>query len=137
MQSVPAPPRVVSRHTGRAAFVALLVTAVVIVAAALTSSSPTGHTGTAYHGLIGGVSLQTARCMHWNAGTERERSDVVAALAHSVGGGSTYGRGTTLPATDAHTLFDRACSNPIAQNWLLYELYIRAAGFRSYTVPQT
>jgi hypothetical protein len=138
MQSVPAPPRVVSHRSGVAALLAALATAVVIVAAALSSSGPVAHSrASSYHGLIGGVPLQTARCIQWNSGSEGERSDVVAALAHSVGGGSTYGRGTTLPASDARALFDRACSNPIAQNWLLYELYIRAAGFRSYTVPQT
>jgi hypothetical protein len=88
-----------------------------------------------YNGLIGGVALQNAHCVQWNAGTDAERDRVAAALAHSVGGATTYGRGTTLSTSQAHTLFDNACASPIAQNWLLYELYIRAAGFRSY-VPR-
>lgn len=134
MQSLPAPPRVVtgSRRSGVAALLAALAAAVAIVGLALSTSGPASHSGTGYHGLIGGVPLQTARCVQWNSGSEGERSNVAAALAASVGGGSTYGRGTTLSSSQAHDLFDRACASPIAQNWLLYELYIRAAGFRSY-----
>ncbi|HEY0633664.1 MAG TPA: hypothetical protein VGC98_16535, partial [Thermoleophilaceae bacterium] len=71
-------------------------------------------------------------CIQWNAGTSAERNQVADALSYSVGGATPYGPGTTLTSAEAHTLFDRACSNPIAQHWLLYELYIRAAGFRSY-----
>ena len=85
-----------------------------------------------YNGLIGGLPLQAARCVQWNAGTGAEKDQVAAALAHSVGGATPYGRGTTLTTSQAHTLFDNACASPIAQHWLLYELYIRAAGFRSY-----
>jgi hypothetical protein len=86
----------------------------------------------AYNGLIGGVPLQQARCAQWNAGTTAERDKVVGALTYSVGGSTPYGPGTTLSSVQAHSLFERACSSPIAQHWLLYELYIRAAGFRSY-----
>jgi hypothetical protein len=102
------------------------------------SSTPVRHAGThAYNGLVRGVPLQSARCVQWNAASDAERRNVAAALSHSVGGGTPYGRGTTLPAADALALFDRACSSQIAKYWLLYELYIRAAGFRSYVVPQT
>jgi hypothetical protein len=90
-----------------------------------------------YTGLIGGVPLQSARCEQWLAGSAVERNNVAAALAHSVGGATPYGRGTTLSTSEAQGLFDRACANPIAQHWLLYELYIRAAGFRSHVAPQT
>ena len=78
------------------------------------------------------MPLQQARCEQWNAGSSAERDNVVGALAYSVGGATPYGRGTTLAPDEARGLFARACSNPIAQHWLLYELYIRAAGFRSY-----
>jgi hypothetical protein len=109
-----------------------------LVLLALTSQG--GHTqpatpAAAYNGLIGGVPLQNAHCVQWNAGTDAERDRVAAALAHSVGGATPYGPGTTLSTSQARTLFDNACASPIAQNWLLYELYIRAAGFRSY-VPR-
>ena len=57
---------------------------------------------------------------------------MAGALSHSVGGATPYGVGTTLTTSQARTLFDNACSSPIAQHWLLYELYIRAAGFHRY-----
>jgi hypothetical protein len=106
------------------------VAAGVVLQPAPAPSPPVSHR---YDGLIGGVQLQQARCIQWNAGTADQRANVAAALSYSVGGASTSGgRGTTLTSSEAHTLFDRACSSPIAANWLLYELYIRAAGFRSY-----
>jgi hypothetical protein len=86
-----------------------------------------------YTGLIGGVQLQQARCIQWNAGTTAERNKVAGALSYVVGGASTSGgRGTTLSTSETYALFDRACSSTIAAHWLLYELYTRAAAFRSY-----
>jgi hypothetical protein len=89
--------------------------------------------------LIGGVPIQQARCAQWNAGGVAERDAVVAALASSVGGASTGGgRGTTLMRTEAYALFNRACASQIAHGFLLYELYIRAAGLRSVgAFPET
>jgi hypothetical protein len=98
----------------------------------LAAPDPVAKPHAGYNGLIGGMPLQSAHCVQWNAGTDAERNNVAAALAHSVGGATPYGPGTTLTSSEAHTLFDNACANPIAQHWLLYELYIRAAGFRSY-----
>lgn len=133
MQSVPAP----SGLTRPALAFALALLAAITVTLAFASavdapSSEPGPRATLYRGLIGGMPLQSAHCAQWNAGSAQERDNVAAALAWSVGGATPYGRGTTLSSSEAHSLFDRACSNPIAQNWLLYELYIRAAGFRSY-----
>jgi hypothetical protein len=96
---------------------------------------PAAAAHAAYNGLIGGVPLQQARCVQWLRGSGAEQDRVVGALASSVGGGTPYGPGTTLSPSQAQSLFDRACASPIAQHWLLYELYIRAAGFRSY-VPR-
>jgi hypothetical protein len=140
MQSVPAPPRVIRRPSGAAlAFALAAVVAAAAVALAVWGQGwhdhPVAQPAAGYNGLIGGLPLQSARCVQWNAGTGVERDRVAAALAQSVGGASTYGRGTTLTTSQAHTLFDNACASPIAQHWLLYELYIRAAGFRSY-VPR-
>ena len=88
--------------------------------------------------LIGGLPIQQARCAQWNAGGAAERQAVVAALAASVGGPSTSGgRGTTLTPAEASALFERACASPIAHGFLLYELYIRAAGFHSLSAPAT
>jgi hypothetical protein len=119
-----------------ALLLALLTAAGAIGAVAWSSSlsaSPDRPAGPdVYRGLVKGVPLQSARCAQWNAASGAERSNVAAALSHSVGGASTWGRGTTLAKDQALALFDRACASPIAQHWLLYELYIRAAGFRSY-----
>jgi hypothetical protein len=113
--------------------VALLVAIALALSLAAIADAPSpAHSAQLYRGLIGGMPLQSAHCVQWNAGTSAERDAVAGALAYSVGGATPYGRGTTLTSSEAHTLFDRACSNPIAQHWLLYELYIRAAGFRSY-----
>lgn len=131
MQSVPAPPRVALRPRV-AGLVAALTAAGAVALALAASSPPESATSHSYTGLIGGVPLQSARCVQWNAGTGAERDAVAAALSHSVGGGTPYGPGSTLSSSQAHGLFDRACSSPIAQYWLLYELYIRAAGFHTY-----
>ena len=131
MQSVPAPFGLTRPAT---AFVAsLLATFAVVLALASIADAPSPpRAGHLYRGLIGGMPLQSAHCVQWNAGTSAERDAVAGALAHSVGGATPYGPGTTLSSSQAHSLFDRACSSPIAAHWLLYELYIRAAGFRSY-----
>ena len=136
MQSIPAPSRLSARRLAVAALLAALAAGVAIAAVLVLSPDrpPAAHV---YNGLVKGVPLQSARCVQWNGASEAERSSVAAALSHSVGGATPYGRGTTLSSDEALALFDRACSSPIAQNWLLYELYIRAAGFRSYTAPQT
>jgi hypothetical protein len=118
-----------------AALAALAATVAIVGVLVPAHSHPAPQPAVGYNGLIGGVPLQSARCVQWNAGTGAERDRVAAALAHSVGGATPYGRGTTLSSAQAHTLFDNACSSRIAQHWLLYELYIRAAGFRSY-VPR-
>ena len=133
MQSVPAPSGLTRPALAFTAALVAVIGATLAFASAVDSpSSQPGHRATLYRGLIGGVPLQSAHCAQWNAGTAKERDDVAGALAWSVGGATPYGRGTTLTTAETHTLFDRACSNPIAQNWLLYELYIRAAGLRSY-----
>jgi hypothetical protein len=88
-------------------------------------------------GLIGGVPLQQARCLQWAAAGPAERTRVLGALGFVVGqpvrGSDIKGaRGTTLGAGQATALFDRACAHSYAQNFLLYEVYIRAAAFRRY-----
>jgi hypothetical protein len=138
VQSVPAP-HLVGRRAPLLALLLALAVAVAAISLATridTSPAPAPTPAAASgSGLIGGVQLQSARCAQWNAGTAAERSNVLGALTYSVGGATPYGNGTTLGAAQANALFDRACSSPIAQNWLLYELYIRAAGFRSYATP--
>ena len=87
--------------------------------------------------LIGGVPLQQARCAQWRAGSFAQKQAVVRALAGIVGGPSGTARGTTLSQSEAFSLFDRACATRVARYFLLYELYTRAAGFRSLGTPPT
>ena len=65
----------------------------------------------------------------------RERDRALDALHGVVGGPTPYGPATALTRAEAERLFDRTCANPIARNFLLYELYTRAAGFRSLVDP--
>jgi hypothetical protein len=131
VQSVPAPAGLA--RPAVALVLALVATCAITLVVAAVADAPSPVTSPhVYRGLIGGVPLQSARCVQWNAGSAAERSQVAAALSYSVGGATPYGNGTTLSSAEAHGLFDRACASPIARHWLLYELYIRAAGFRSY-----
>jgi len=82
--------------------------------------------------LINGHPLQSADCADWSMGSGAQRSAILAALARDVGGATGFGPATTLRAADAQDLFTRGCASPIAQHWLLYELYIRAAGLGTY-----
>jgi hypothetical protein len=129
-----APGRV--RLTRRTLTLALVAALVLAGALTLTSrdGAPARHraavTPTA---LIGGLPLQQARCEQWVDASASERGAIVRALAGVVGGPSTSGGvGTTLSTARANALFDRVCASGVAQGFLLYEMYIRAAGFSSY-----
>jgi hypothetical protein len=102
--------------------------------ASVTTSGTASRT-TARDALIGGVPLQSARCVQWRGGSLGERQAIVRALAADVGGPSGPARGTTLSEGEAFQLFDHACASRIARQFLLYELYIRAAGFRTLGSP--
>ena len=83
--------------------------------------------------LIAGAQLQSARCSNWLHASAADKALAIRALAYSVGGPTEYTgvRGTTLTTAEGYQLLDNACASPIASHFLLYELYIRAAGFRS------
>ena len=113
-----------------------LVAAVVALAAgvaALALSGTSERTAPAPVGpvTLDGVSLQSANCTRWWAAGEAERTAAVHALSRSIGGRTPYGPGTTLPDARVHRLFDRVCAPTFASHFLLYEIYIRAAGFKS------
>jgi len=133
VQSFPAPSVAAApTHLRRRALAAL-----VLAAALATAGLLLGHTSSSsgpphYAGTIGGVPLQQARCAQWSAGTAAERRNTLDALARIVGGPTPYGPATRLTNAEATALFDRACASPIARGFLLYEIYIRAAGYRSY-----
>ncbi|MEA2352053.1 MAG: hypothetical protein QOJ14_467 [Thermoleophilaceae bacterium] len=81
--------------------------------------------------LLAGKPLQSANCTAWWTAGAAEQGAAVAALTRSIGGPTPYGPGTTLPAARVHRLFDRVCTPTFASHFLLYEIYIRAAGMKS------
>jgi hypothetical protein len=121
---------------------AALVLALALACAIASAVAPRlGHEraaaapGPAGVALVGGLPLQQARCEQWLAAAQPERDRALDALHGVVGGPTPYGPATALTRAEAERLFDRTCSNPIARNFLLYELYTRAAGFRSLVDP--
>lgn len=104
--------------------------------AALVIARPAAHTRAAAppnpDALLHGVPLQRARCADWLAAPAAQKDRAVTALTAIVGAPTEYQgvRGSTLSRADSWTLLNNACGNPIARNFLLYELYIRAAAFR-------
>jgi hypothetical protein len=115
-----------------AAAVAMAVAAVVLIGA---GGDRPQRPAAVRPALIGGAPLQRARCAQWRTGTPAQQRAIVRALAASVGGPSGSARGTTLREPDALALFDNACASSVARHFLLYEIYIRAAGFSSLRAP--
>jgi hypothetical protein len=109
----------------------LLAGAVVAGTLALTSGGAEHAARPALPPRIDGVSLQSANCTNWWAGSEAERRGAIAGLTRSIGGPTPYGPGTTLPDAKVHALFDRVCAPSFTRHFMLYEIYIRAAGFKS------
>ena len=81
--------------------------------------------------LVTGEKLQSARCSDWRAAGAREREEVVAALAADTAGSTPYGPATTLSQAEGYRLLERACAQPQAEHFLLYQLFTRAAGFKN------
>jgi hypothetical protein len=121
---------------------ALALLAVLACAALLVLTVPqahhhaTGPRAPSWVALIGGMPLQQARCEQWLGAPQSERNRALDALQGVVGGPTPFGRATALTPAEGERLFDRTCSNPIARNFLLYELYTRASGFRSLVDPK-
>jgi len=76
-----------------------------------------------------GVRLQTATCRDWVAAPPGQRANTIDRLEEVAAGPN--GVGTTLPDEVAGTTFDARCKAGFARAFLLYEIYNRAAGFRS------
>lgn len=121
---------------------ALALLAALACAALLVLTVPQAHRhaagphAPAWVALIGGMPLQQARCEQWLGASAAERQRGIAALHAVVGGPTPFGQATALTSAQAERLFDRTCSNFYARNFLLYELYTRAAGFRSLVDPR-
>jgi hypothetical protein len=140
MQSVPAPPLIGAHARQRRRIGGRLLATAALSAAALAASLPLVHGGSSSGpaapglALVGGMPLQQARCEQWLAAGQAERDRALSALHGVVGGPTPFGPATALTHDEAERLFDRRCASPVAQHFLLYELYTRAAGFRSLAV---
>jgi hypothetical protein len=110
--------------------------ALAIAPHAHNASRPAAPHAPSWVALVGGLPLQQARCEQWLAAPQSERDRALAALQGVVGGPTQFGRATALTPAEGERLFDRTCANPIARNFLLYELYTRASGFRSLVDPK-
>jgi hypothetical protein len=104
----------------------LFATALATAAVGCGSSKPSGPPAQPL------PSLQSANCIEWRAIDRDRRIATIHALTKAVGQPTTGGRrGATLPDGRAYRLFQRVCANTFTSHFLLYEMYNRAAGFRS------
>jgi hypothetical protein len=133
LQSVPAPHLISAPRVRVRRLLALLVAVGAVCAAGLALAERTAppRSGRPALALVGGLPLQQARCEQWLGATSSERDRALSALHGVVGGPTPFGQATALTPAEAERLFDRTCAMPIARNFLLYELYTRASGFRS------
>jgi starvation-inducible outer membrane lipoprotein len=76
-----------------------------------------------------GAKLQTATCADWREASPQQRQSAVDRLERTVAGPRK--EGNTLRDDVAYSTLDARCKPDFARGFLLYELYIRAAGFES------
>ena len=76
-----------------------------------------------------GARLQTATCREWRAAPEEQRTNTVDRLEEVAAGPRK--EGGTLPDDVAYQTLQARCSPEFARGFLLYDIYNRAAGFRS------
>ena len=77
------------------------------------------------------MALQVADCDDWRASSPQERQSVIDQLETAVAGPRK--EGSTLPGDVAYKTLDARCRPDFAHGFLLYQLYIRAAAFASYS----
>jgi hypothetical protein len=73
--------------------------------------------------------LQTATCREWRAAPHEQRANTVDRLEEVAAGPRM--EGGTLPDDVAYETLQARCSPEFARGFLLYDIYNRAAGFRS------
>jgi hypothetical protein len=78
-----------------------------------------------------GVALQVADCDDWRAAGPQERQSVIDQLEEAVAG--PRHEGNTLSDDAAYNTLDARCKPGFAHGFVLYQLYIRAAAFTSYS----
>jgi len=125
------------RRLPAAAVVLVAAVALLVMPHHAASTRPARPAAPATDALIAGATLQQARCSNWQRATPAQKAAGVNALAAVVGAPTEYKgvHGTALTRDQGYQLFTNACSSPIARNFLLYELYTRASGFRSLVEP--
>ena len=101
-----------------------------LVAAALVAGCGGGDEPAEEKGPLGpGVRLQTVTCRDWLAAPPGQQANTIDRLEEVAAG--PEGIGTTLPDEVADSTLDARCRPRFARAFLLYEIYNRAAGFRS------
>jgi hypothetical protein len=97
--------------------------AVIVVGCGGDTPAPSG-------GPLGpGARLQTATCREWRAAPPQQRSNTVDRLEEVAAGPRQ--EGGTLPDEVAYETLEARCGPEFARGFLLYDIYNRAAGFRS------
>jgi hypothetical protein len=112
--------------------------AVAAAAAVLAAVAAAGCGGSKAHGPPPKPlpSLQSANCIEWRAIDRDRRIATIQAITRVVGGPvNGGGRGATLSDERAYRLFQNVCRNTFASHFLLYEMYNRAAAFKSLGPP--
>jgi hypothetical protein len=87
------------------------------------ASRPAFRPGTAF--------LGTATCADWREASVERRKTIVASLGVAATQPDPESAGATLQAGAAYGVLERACSTRLSRSFLLYEVYNRAASFRS------
>lgn len=76
-----------------------------------------------------GTVVPLAQCSDWVEGTEEARRATVVQIQGTLNEAGADGPTPSLPEDEAYELFERACSNEVAQGFRLYKIYARAAAF--------
>ena len=77
------------------------------------------------------MALQVADCQDWRDSSPQERQSAIDQLERAVAGPRK--EGNTLSDDTAYKTLDARCKPEFARGFLLYQLYIRAAAFASYS----
>jgi hypothetical protein len=92
--------------------------------------------GLATRGLAPGTaSLQSSTCADWSAWSVGRRIAALRTLGVAATGPDPENAGATLGDGAAYSLFQRACSTRVANTFVLYEIYNRAASFAPAAAP--
>ena len=111
----------------------LALGAAALLAASLGIATHSARSGTpARHASGPGTALLgTATCADWREASTERRMTIIGSLGVAATQPDPENPGATLAGGAAFGLFERACSTRLSRSFLLYEIYNRAASFRS------